>query len=119
MPIPTIVALILAALTSGIRPFLGEVFNRRTSLRWLLIGLAIAFAARILITLLALLTGAITRIVVGEVVIPLVVITYLFALLEEIGWRGFALRQLATRHSPIAALLITGIPWSIIHIFFT
>lgn len=43
---------------------------------------------------------------------------YLFALLEEIGWRGFAVRRLITTRSAFAALLITGIPWSVIHIFF-
>jgi membrane protease YdiL (CAAX protease family) len=45
-------------------------------------------------------------------------VIYLFALLEEIGWRGFAVRRLITTRSAFAALLITGIPWSVIHIFF-
>jgi membrane protease YdiL (CAAX protease family) len=36
--------------------------------------------------------------------------------MEEIGWRGFALRHLLNRHSPIAASLIIGIPWGLIHV---
>jgi membrane protease YdiL (CAAX protease family) len=45
-------------------------------------------------------------------------VIYLFALLEEIGWRGYALRRLITTRSAFVALLITGLPWSAIHIFF-
>ncbi len=118
VPIPTLVALVMAALNGGIRSFWRDVFKRHSTLRWLLIGLGIAFTARLLTSILALFAGAITALAVGEVVVPLLIVTYLFALLEEIGWRGFAVRKLVTRQSPLVVLLITGIPWSIIHIFF-
>ena len=118
VPIPTIIAIALAAMTGGVRAFLRRDLNWSVDLRWLLVGLGIALAARLLTGVLALLTGAISAIEVGELVIPLAVITYLFALLEEIGWRGFAVRKLIQSRTPFAALLITGIPWSIIHIFY-
>ena len=86
--------------------------------RWALIALGLAVGARLLISILALLTGAISTIEVSAVALPLIVVIYLFALLEEIGWRGFAVRRLVTYRSAFAALLITGIPWSVIHIFF-
>jgi membrane protease YdiL (CAAX protease family) len=118
VPIPTLVALVLSALTGGIRPFLREVLTWRIDLRWALIAFGIALGARLVISLLALLTGAIPSIQVSAASPPIIVVIYLFALLEEIGWRGFAVRRLMTHHSPFAALLITGIPWSMIHIFF-
>lgn len=118
VPIPTIVAVALASVTGGIRSFLRETLNRRVKWRWALIAFGVALVARLFVSLLALLTGAISSIEVSAVVPALVVVTYLFALLEEIGWRGFAVRLLVTYRSAFAALLITGIPWSIIHIFF-
>ncbi len=56
--------------------------------------------------------------------IPTVVL--LFAVLglvngEELGWRGFALPQLQTRHSALTASLIVGAMWALFHLplFFT
>ncbi len=118
VPIPTIVALAVSSQIGGIRPFLRDVLKQRVNLRWALAGLGIALGARLAISLVALVTGAIPSIQVSAPVLPIIVVIYLFALLEEIGWRGFAVRRLVIRRSPFAALLITGIPWSIIHIFF-
>jgi membrane protease YdiL (CAAX protease family) len=118
VPLPTIVAIALAAVTGGVRPFLRETLTLRVNWRWALIALGLALAARLLVSILALLTGAISSIEVSAFALPLIVVIYLFALLEEIGWRGFAVRRLVAIRSAFAALLITGIPWSIIHIFF-
>jgi uncharacterized protein len=118
VPIPTIVALALAAVTGGVRPFLRQTLNWHVDWRWALIALGLAVGARLLISVLALLTGAISSLAVSATALPLIVVIYLFALLEEIGWRGFAVRRLITTRSAFAALLITGIPWSISHIFF-
>lgn len=118
VPIPTLVALALASLTGGIRSFLRETFSGRWSLRWVLIAAGIALVARVAVSVLALLTGAISSVEMSAPVLPLIIMIYVFALLEEVGWRGFAVRRLVKHRSPIAALLITGIPWSIIHIFF-
>jgi membrane protease YdiL (CAAX protease family) len=118
VPLPTIVAIALAAVTGGVRPFLRETLTLRVNWRWALIALGLAVGARLLVSILALLTGAISTIEVSAFAPPLIVVIYLFALLEEIGWRGFAVRRLVTTRSAFTALLITGIPWSIIHIFF-
>jgi membrane protease YdiL (CAAX protease family) len=118
VPIPTIVAIALAAVTGGVRPFLRAALDWHISLRWALIAFGLALGARLLVSVIALLTGAISTIEVSAIVIPLVITIYLFALLEEIGWRGFAVHRLVTTRSAFATLLITGIPWSIIHIFF-
>jgi membrane protease YdiL (CAAX protease family) len=118
VPLPTMVAIALAAVTGGVRPFLRQTLNWHVDWRWALIALGLAVGARLLVSLLALLTGAIASIEVSAFALPLIVVIYLFALLEEIGWRGFAVRRLVTTRSAFAALLITGIPWSAIHIFF-
>jgi membrane protease YdiL (CAAX protease family) len=118
VPLPTIVAIALAAMTGGVRPFLRQTLSWHVDWRWALIALGLAAGARLLISILALLTGAISSIEVSAFAPPLIIAIYLFALLEEIGWRGFAMRRLVTYRSAFAALLITGIPWSIIHIFF-
>jgi membrane protease YdiL (CAAX protease family) len=39
-----------------------------------------------------------------------------FALLEEIGWRGYALPRLQRRHSPLVASIILGILWASWHL---
>jgi membrane protease YdiL (CAAX protease family) len=118
VPIPTIVALVLASVTGGVRPFLREVLNVHLDWRWALIALGVALIARLLVSVMALLSGAIATLEVSAAVPGLIVVIYLFALFEEIGWRGFAVHRLVTTRSAFAALLITGIPWSAIHIFF-
>ncbi|MHB1131535.1 MAG: CPBP family intramembrane glutamic endopeptidase [Chloroflexota bacterium] len=39
-----------------------------------------------------------------------------FALGEEIGWRGFALPKLLASHNRLAASLIVGVPWALVHL---
>lgn len=118
VPLPTIVAIALAVVTGGVRPFLRKALSLHFDWRWALIAIGLAFGARLLMSILALLTGAISTVEVGAFAPPLIVVIYLFALLEEIGWRGFAVRRLVATRSAISALLITGVPWSAIHIFF-
>src|SRR5690606_38015939 len=100
VPVPTIVALALASVTGGIRAFLREALGKRVKWRWIFIAFGMAMAARLFVSVIALLAGAISSIEVGTVVPALVVVTYLFAMLEEIGWRGFAIRRLVTYRSP-------------------
>jgi membrane protease YdiL (CAAX protease family) len=65
-------------------------------------------------SLLALLTGRIPAI---EITAPnaTIAIIPIAALLEEIGWRGFALRRLLDHTSPFAATLMIGVPWALLH----
>lgn len=115
--IPTIVACTLVALMDGrpgVSAFLRQCFRWRSPLKWYLIAIAMGLVIHFGSSLLALLTGAIPAIEITAPNATLVIIP-LAALLEEIGWRGFALRRLLDRYSPFTATLIIGIPWALLH----
>ena len=115
--IPTIVAFGLTGFMAG-RPgaaaFLRQSFRWRAALKWYLVALAIGFAIHFGSSLLALVAGRIPAIQAATPNAMLVAIP-IAALLEEIGWRGFALRRLLDRYSPFAATLMIGIPWAVLH----
>jgi membrane protease YdiL (CAAX protease family) len=46
----------------------------------------------------------------------LAVILFIFAIPEELGWRGYALSKLLEHHSPLTAGLIVGILWGSLHL---
>jgi uncharacterized protein len=115
--IPTIVAFALVAVMDGRRgagAFLRQSFQWRAPLKWYLIAVALGFVIHFGSSVLALLTGTISAIEIAPPNAALVIIP-LAALLEEIGWRGFALRRLLDRSSPFAATLLIGIPWALLH----
>jgi membrane protease YdiL (CAAX protease family) len=114
---PSIVAFTLVALTEGRRGmgvFLRQTFRWRSPLKWYLIALAIGFVIHFGSSVLALVTGRIPMI---EIAAPnaMIAVIPIAALLEEIGWRGFALRRMLDRYSPFTATLIIGIPWALLH----
>ena len=115
--IPTIVAVALVGIMEGRRgvgAFLRESFHWRSPLKWYLIAIALGIVIHFGSSVLALLTGAIPAI---EITAPnaAIAIIPIAALLEEIGWRGFALRRLLDEYSPFAATLVIGIPWALLH----
>ena len=116
--IPTIIALALVAIIEGRRGtglFLRQTFGWRAPLKWYLIALAIGLLIHFGSSVLALVTGRISAI---EIVTPAASLfaIFPFALLEEIGWRGFALRRLLDQYSPFVSTIIVGIPWALLHI---
>ncbi|MDL1912057.1 CPBP family intramembrane metalloprotease [Chloroflexi bacterium CFX6] len=48
-------------------------------------------------------------------VLPIFLINLLSNVWEEIGWRGFALPRLQSRHNALTASLIVGVPWAVWH----
>ena len=44
------------------------------------------------------------------------VFTVIGAIVEELGWRGYALPKLLAHRSALASALIIGIPWGILHL---
>jgi membrane protease YdiL (CAAX protease family) len=115
--IPTIVAFALVAFMAG-RPgaaaFLRQSFHWRAALKWYLVALAIGFVIHFGSSMLALVTGQISAIQIATPNAMLAAVP-IAALLEEIGWRGFALRRLLDRYSPFAATVMISIPWALLH----
>jgi membrane protease YdiL (CAAX protease family) len=46
-------------------------------------------------------------------------ILFVFAIPEELGWRGYALPKLLNAHSPLVAGLIVGVLWGSLHVALT
>jgi membrane protease YdiL (CAAX protease family) len=94
--------------------FIRESFRWRSPLLWYLAAIGLGFAIQLGSSILALLLGQISRL---EIRPPLAILVafVLFALLEEIGWRGFAQRRLMRQNNPFVAVLIVGAAWGLLH----
>ena len=121
--IPTIVAIALVAATegkAGVRALVGQLGRWRVGIRWVVGALGLALAMRLAVGVIAQILGLIPAVQLLPAnpaqTLVLGVIFLVSALLEELGWRGFALSRLLTRRSPLVAALALGIPWGIIHI---
>jgi membrane protease YdiL (CAAX protease family) len=121
--IPALMAITLTALSegkAGVRSLLGKLSQRRVKFKWVVITVALAFVMRLTISLIALGLGMIPAIHLrpgspAQVVI-LAFILFLFAIPEELGWRGYALSKLIPQHSPLTTSLIVGILWGSLHL---
>jgi membrane protease YdiL (CAAX protease family) len=122
---PTLAAIIMTAVTEGrpgVHRLLGRLVLWRVALRWYLLALL----GVPLIMLLGFLAYAMAPPDLGALGGPAYALTYLLGfvltmilggpLLEEIGWRGFALPRLQRRYGPLAASLILGVLWAFWHL---
>jgi membrane protease YdiL (CAAX protease family) len=86
------------------------------SLKWLVVSLGLALALRAGVSLLGLALVPDYDFQPG-VFSPFLIMVFLFAAGEEIGWRGFALPALlANGYRPLIAALILGLPWALLHL---
>ncbi len=117
--IPTVVGIAVIATTAGrtqVRPRLFSARAWQLSVKWALISLGVALALRLGVSLLGLVLVPGYQWDPGPFS-PLLLMTLLFAAGEEIGWRGYALPTLLGRgYRPLAAALILGIPWALLHL---
>jgi len=117
--VPTITAVLLIRFTYGKGQVKTRLFSRdqwRISLKWLLISLGLALALRVGVGLAGLVwvPGYIFQ---PGPFSPFLLLVFLFAAGEEIGWRGFALPTLlAHGYRPLIATLILAIPWALLHL---
>ena len=121
--IPALMAILLAALTegkSGVRTLLGKLTQWRISLKWVAIALSLAFLMRLMVSVVALLFGFLPAIKLRP--LPpaqfaiLAVVVFIFALPEELGWRGYAMPKLMENHSPLFVGILVGLLWGSLHL---
>ena len=121
--IPALIALTLTALSegkSGVKSLLGKLTQWRISLKWVIIALVLAFVMRLTMCLIALGLGMIPAIQLrpgGPATFTLLaVVFFVFAIPEELGWRGYALPKLLERYMPLVAGLVVGVLWGSLHL---
>lgn len=115
--IPTLLAAVLIRLTEGKGQVRARLFSRaawRFSWKWAAIGLGVGAGLRVGVSALGLASGYPFQ---PGAFVPFLLVTFIFAAAEEIGWRGFALpRLLEEGRSPLTAALLLGIPWAALHL---
>jgi membrane protease YdiL (CAAX protease family) len=121
--IPAFIAIALTALSegkTGVRSLLGKLAEWRISLKWVGVALSLAFVMRWTMSLIALGLGLISTIQIrpGGLAsyIVLALVLFVFAIPEELGWRGYALPRLLEQRSPLTAGLIIGVLWGSLHL---
>jgi membrane protease YdiL (CAAX protease family) len=115
--IPTLVAIGLVSLTSGFKQIRNELFRPvqwRFSLSWKFILLGLYLAQGLVSFGVATVLGIPIQFGLPPLS-PLYLLIFFFAAREEIGWRGYVLPRLLQSHSPLAASLLLGIPWAVLH----
>src|SRR5512134_1510497 len=121
--IPALMAIALSALsegTVGVRSLLAKLAQWRISLKWVVIALALAFIIRLAVSLIAIGLGLISTIQLrpggAAQYVILAVIFFVFAIPEELGWRGYALPKMLEQYSPLIAGLTIGVLWGSLHL---
>ena len=121
--IPALMAIVLTSLSKGrkgVVALLQKLIQWRIPFKWLAISLGLAFGLRLAISLLALLFGWIPAIQFNawspQQFLIIGVFTLIGAVMEELGWRGYALPKLLSQRSALTSALLIGIPWGILHI---
>jgi CAAX protease family protein len=113
--IPSLVAIVLTAIGLGkgaTRKLLGQLLIWRVGWRWYLLLLAPTALVVGTITLVAITRGGPTAVLAMPVLSAVVYVAFMTfpgsATGEEIGWRGYALPRLQSRHTALLASLILG-----------
>lgn len=121
--VPVIMAIVLTALAEGgkgVTTLLKKLFQWRISLKW--------YAVALLMPTGIILTGAVLTFLLGwtpaiqfsipesSILIINSAIALIVAVMEEFGWRGYALPRLLARRSPLTSASLIGIAWGILHI---
>jgi len=121
--IPAFMAIALTAIfegKAGVRPLLGKLAQWRIRFKWVVIAVALALVMRLTISLIALAVEMIPAIQLRPgppaQFVVLALILFIFAILEELGWRVYALSKLLEHRSPLIAGLIVGVLWGSLHL---
>lgn len=116
-------AIVCAALVEGrkgVSELLKKIIQWRISFKWYLIALlmpvGIILASGVVAFLLGWIPTVEIRLPASSQLIFNLILIILIAVLEELGWRGYALPQLLRYRSPLTSALIIGIVAGLLHI---
>jgi len=103
----------------AVRRLLRTAITRPSRRAWYaIVALPFAWALAVVGVAIALgdpAVGVFDRVFPAIAIVPLIVLLPAFA--EEIAWRGYAVNRLLPSMSPLAAALLLGAPWALIHVF--
>ena len=121
--VPPLLAIIFTALSEGgkgVGALLKKLVQVRVGFKWYAIAISLALGLRLAMSALALILGWIPAIQMNPWSPPEFIIigvfTFIGAVMEELGWRGYALPRLLAHRSALLSALIIGIPWGIVHL---
>ncbi len=124
--VPALLAVILVALTGGrkaVGVLLKKLFQWRVGFKWYILAIGLALGVRLAMSLLALLFGWIPAIRLNDWSPPQFVIISVFivigAIMEELGWRGYALPRLLSVRPALASAMFSGVIWGTTHLALT
>ena len=118
---PTVFALAFAWREGhgAVRRLLRTAITRPSRRAWYaIVALPFAWALAVVGVAIALgdpAVGVFDKVFPAIAIVPLIVLLPAFA--EEIAWRGYAVNRLLPTMSPLAAALLLGAPWALIHVF--
>jgi membrane protease YdiL (CAAX protease family) len=119
---PAISAVIVTSISEGeaeMRNLLGRLGKWRVGWKWYFVALGLPLAGALLAAGVASSFGAFkpARINIDmlRAILPTIWIVFLFAAGEELGWRGYALPRLLSRHNAIYASVILGMLHTVWH----
>lgn len=120
--IPMLVAVSLAAITegkAGVKALLGKVTTWRVGPQWYAVVLGLPVLIALAVVGSDVLLGAPANDLFGKLTLDsllIAAVVLLPALLEELGWRGYALPKLLKTQSALSASLIIGLFWTVCHL---
>ncbi len=121
--VPVVMAILLTALAEGgknLGALLKKLFQWRIGLKWYAVALGMPMGVILAASVLAFLLGwtPAVRFSVPELSFLIVntIVSLLAGVLEEFGWRGYALPRLLANRSPLSSALVIGVAWGILHI---
>jgi uncharacterized protein len=124
--IPALIALSLTAMAdgwTGVRTLFSKLGQWRVRPLWVVVAVVLGLVLRLSMSVIALLLGLIPAIQLRQwsptQLAIFATILFVFALPEELGWRGYALPKLLKTQSPLVAGLIIGVAWGSLHLALT
>ncbi len=115
--------ILMAAITEGgrgVADLLKKLLQWRVNLKWYAAALGLPAAIMLASGGLAVLLGWMPAVQISaperSVLILNAILVPLIAILEELGWRGYALPRLLAHRSPLASATLIGVAWGILHL---